>query len=298
MTNPFTTRIFMPDGDPEGIRIIDKLTSTGIFFVFPRDKWVDMRKREVLSGAGIYMLIGYANPDDELSTIYIGQSDSLADRIHDHFAEKDFWDLCVIFTAPGRLNSAHGKWLEYALIQRVNLVDRSILDNGNEPSEPNISEAELADMHVFLNEIYQTLPLVDIKTFEEPKPRVVKIDRKQSTSADIKDTVIVPARAQGFDDTFVGKSVWHAIRISGGMLNKLRYIAAYRTHPTSAITHWAEIKQIEPYGNEGKYKLIFKEPAKKLSKPVKNKEPKKNALQGHRYTNFQKLKQAKDVSEL
>ncbi len=81
------------------------------------------------------------------------------------------------------------------------------------------------------------------------------------------------------------------------MLDKLRYIAAYRVSPISAITHWAKIKQIEPYGNEGKYKLLLKGPAQELKKPI-GIQTKRNALQESKYTTFQKFIEAKDVSEL
>ena len=296
MANPFTIRIFAPEGNPEGIRIIDKLTSTGIFFVFPRDKWPDIRNRKELMGAGVYILRGYAPPNDDLPTIYIGQGDVIKDRINSHYKEKDFWDLAVIFTSPSRLNSAHTKWLEHALVRRANKTGRSILDNSNEPSEPNISEAEHAELRVFLDEICQTLPLVDIKAFEESKPRLVNQNKKLSTSSG-RDTIIVPARDEGFKNVFIEQNGWWAIRISGGMLDKLRYIAAYRVAPKSAITHWAEIKQIEPYGNEGKYKLVFKGSAQELKKPI-GIQTRRNALQGPKYTNFQRLMQAKDVSEL
>lgn len=120
MANPFTIRIFAPEGNPEGIRIIDKLTSIGIFLVFPRDKWPDVRNRAELTGSGIYILSGYANPNDDLPTIYVDQGDVVKNRLNNHFKEKEFWDLAVIFVSPGRLNSAHAKWLEYALMQRIN----------------------------------------------------------------------------------------------------------------------------------------------------------------------------------
>ena len=38
MANAFTIRIFVPDGDPDGLRIIDRQSSPSRFFVFPRDK--------------------------------------------------------------------------------------------------------------------------------------------------------------------------------------------------------------------------------------------------------------------
>ena len=41
------------------------------------------------------------------------------------------------------------------------------------------------------------------------------------------------------------------------MRDKIKYIAAYRSQPESKVTHYAPVASIEPYGEEGKYKLIF-----------------------------------------
>ena len=61
---------------------------------------------------------------------------------------------------------------------------------------------------------------------------------------------------------FLGEDCWYAIRISGGMLEKIKYMAAYQKPPVRAITHYAPVDRIEPYGEDGKYKLIFSLKAK------------------------------------
>src|SRR5271157_6005303 len=57
--NPFTIRIFVPDGDPEGVRIIDRMNWTGHGIVFPREKWPTTRQRGEFSRTGLYILSGY-----------------------------------------------------------------------------------------------------------------------------------------------------------------------------------------------------------------------------------------------
>lgn len=52
--DPFTIRIFVPDGDPEGIRTIDRMNWTGMGIVFPREKWIDARQRKEFDNA-VYM---------------------------------------------------------------------------------------------------------------------------------------------------------------------------------------------------------------------------------------------------
>ena len=77
-------------------------------------------------------------------------------------------------------------------------------------------------------------------------------------------------------------------------LEKIKYIAAYQSQPISAITHYAPVDRIEPYGESGKYKLIFSEKAQTLGPIPMMKTPPREPLQGPRYTTFEKLKVAKN----
>jgi len=115
---------------------------------------------------------------------------------------------------------------------------------------------------------------------------------------DSKDTIVVPAQAEGFNDVFLGERCWYAIRIGGGMISKIKYIAAYQTAPISAITHYAPVERIEPYGDEGKYRVVFAEPAKTLPKTISLGDMPVGSMQGCRYTSLTKLLRAKQVSEL
>ncbi len=298
--DPFTIRIFVPDGDPEGVRIIDRMNWTGRGIVFPRGKWDDMRKRPDLAKTGVYILVGFKGEDDDLLTVYIGQADGVGNRIESHLQKKDFWTWGAIFVSSGGdLNRAHVTWLEYALINRAQKVGGCHLDNGNAPQEPALSEAEKADTQAFLKEMLQILPLVGLRVFESPKavatPKAT--DTQGAVLSHGVDTVIVPAQKDGFEKVFLGEDAWHAIRISGGMLHKIKYIAGYQTAPVSAITHYAPVDRIEPYGEGGKYRLVFSEKAKAIGPiPIADSAP--GSMQGPRYTTFEKLMAAKKVSDL
>ncbi len=170
---------------------------------------------------------------------------------------------------------------------------RSHVENGNSPSEPTISEPEKAEMQVFLSEILQTLPIVGISAFEEAE--VVARGTEVSDNQE-RNTIVVPAQKDGFDEVFLGENAWYAIRIAGGMLDKIKYIAGYQTSPISAITYYAEVDSIEPYGENNKYKVNFAGPAKKLETPLKL-EQGVAGPQGARYTNIKKLLGAKSFSD-
>lgn len=303
MTDPFTIRIFVPDGDPEGVRIIDRMNWTGQGVVFPRETWTATRERPEFKRTGVYILVGYAQAEDELPTLYIGQADGLRGRIDNHVQTKDFWNWGVGFVSTNSsLNRAHITWLEYALILRAQAVGQCHLDNGNTPQEPALSESEKADTKGFLKEILQILPLVNLRAFEEPK--AVAAPKTSSGSAPVAeqpftkpDTIVVPAQKEGFEKVFLGEDAWYAIRISGGMLDKIKYIAGYQTQPVSAITHWAPVDHIEPYGEGGKYKVVFSEPAKPIG-PIPYGAAPMGTMQGPRYTYFDRLKTAKEIVEL
>jgi hypothetical protein len=303
MADPFTIRIFVPDGDPEGVRLIDRMNWTGLGIVFPRGKWPETKSRSEFARTGVYVLVGYKGETDELPTLYIGQADGVRNRIDSHFQAKEFWDWAVVFVSGNNgLNRAHVTWLEYALIKRAHEAKRSHLDNGNAPQEPGLSESEKADTQGFLKEILQILPLVGLRAFEVPKavavPAAPVVPRPALGARHEKDTIIVPAQRDGFEQVFLGENCWYAIRVSGGMLPKIKYIAAYQTQPVSAITHYAPVARIEPYGEEGKYRLVFSAKAKLLEEPIPYGDAPTGAMQGPRYTSFERLMAARKLTDL
>jgi hypothetical protein len=299
----FTIRIYVPDGDPEGVRVVDRMMSTGVGIAFPRDHWPRIKSRAEFGKAGVYILIGYLG-DNDLPTLYIGQGDGTRGRIETHFERKDFWDWGIAFCSKddAGLNRAHITWLEYALVRRAQEAGRSHLDNGNVPQEPSLSESDKAGVQVFLKEILQILPLVGLRAFEMPTPVATPMMTADPAGTRTRDkgetdTIIVPAQLEGFESVFLGQHAWWAIRIGGGKLPKIKYIAAYQTKPVMAVTHVAPVAKIEPYGEDGKYKVIFSEPAREI-KPIPFGDAPSGSMQGPRYTTYAKLIAAKSVKDL
>lgn len=274
MSDPFTIRVFVANGDPEGVRLVDRMNWTGVGVVFPRERWQIARSRAELSRTGVYILVGYKEGDEDLPTLYIGEGDAVRDRIDSHIQSKEFWENGYAFTTSNSgLNKAHVRWLERELIQQAKKAGRSKLDNGTAPPEPPLSEAERADSRAFLREILQVLPIMGLRVFEEPKPvatprapaggtqPLVGLAAAALVTGSPDDVVVVvPAQEEGFKAVFLGEHRWRSIRIAGGKLQQIRYIAAYQTKPISAVTHYAPVAEIEPYGEDGKYQLIFSGP--------------------------------------
>ncbi len=310
MSDPFTIRVFVADGDPEGVRLVDRMNWTGVGVVFPRERWAAARSRAEMGRTGVYILVGYKEGDEDLPTLYIGEGDAVRDRIDSHAQNKEFWEDGYAFTTSNNgLNKAHVRWLERELIQQAKKAARSKLDNGTAPSEPPLSEAERADSRAFLREILQILPIMGLRAFEEPKPVATPhapagLQAPAGPAPAVPTTwlsddvvVVVPAQEEGFKAVFLGERRWRAIRIAGGKLQQIRYIAAYQTKPVSAVTHYAPVAEIEPYGEGGKYQLVFSGPPVEI-KSIPFADAPAGLMQGPRYTTLGKLLAAKTVTEL
>lgn len=306
MAAPYAIEIFVPNGDPEGLRIVSLKNWTGIGLVFPREHWADARKRKEFQRTGVYLLSGYEENNPDFPVVYIGQTDDLRKRIDQHEKSKDFWDRCAVFVSSSEfLNRAHVTWLEWALYQRATKIGQCKLDNSQIPQEPSLSESDEADMSAFLYQMMQVLPLIGIRVFEPTKTIHTAPKKSEDgaegveavTGTNKKDTIIVPANEEGFNDVFLGQNCWYAIRIGGGMRERLRYIAGYQTKPVSAITHLAKIDHIEQYGDTGKFKVVFAESAKEIT-PIPYGDAPRGAMQGPRYTRLSLLKEAKSLVDL
>lgn len=112
------------------------------------------------------------------------------------------------------------------------------------------------------------------------------------------DTIVVPAREDGFVETFLGENRWYAMRISGTMRPQIRYIAAYRVAPTSAITHIAPVRSIKPWKDSGKYLVNFAQPARPIGPIGLKKSGRVKAPQSPRYTVRRLLEGAKTLDDL
>jgi Domain of unknown function (DUF4357) len=171
---PFSLRIFVADGDPDGLRLVERSNWIGKAVMFPRALYPQVRNRPEFQQTGVYLLLGPRTQGDG-DTLYIGEGDPVRPRLENHYANKDFWTRAVFFVAgPGQLNKAHVQYLEAQLVSRANAAKRMPLENGNNPSEPSLSEADRADMDVFLDNILGMLPVLGIHAFEQSPIIVMK----------------------------------------------------------------------------------------------------------------------------
>ena len=164
-----TICIFLADGSPEGLRLVEKSNWTGHALVCPRARFAEIKSRREFNRPGVYVLLGPpATP--ELPVIYVGEGDPVRPRLEQHHREKDFWTTVILFTSSSEnLNKAHVQYLESRLIELAKEAKRSDLDNGNTPQRPNLTESDLAEMEAFLDEMLLVYPVVGLTAFEAAK---------------------------------------------------------------------------------------------------------------------------------
>lgn len=164
-----TIQIFIPSGNPDGMKVIEKSQWTGIGLYFPRSVFTDVLKREELSRTGVYILWDPTG-DGQLPRAYIGEGGSLTDRFISHIKNKEFWTHGVAFTNKDQnLNKAHVKYLEARLVELATKAKKCKLDNNQTPQLPTLSEADTANTELYLENLLQCLPIVGIHCFEQSK---------------------------------------------------------------------------------------------------------------------------------
>lgn len=92
--SPFSLRIFVADGDPDGLRLVERSNWIGKAVMFPRALYTEVRNRPEFQQTGVYLLLG-PRSNGEGDMIYIGEGDPVRPRLENHYAKKDFWTRAV-----------------------------------------------------------------------------------------------------------------------------------------------------------------------------------------------------------
>ena len=71
------------------------------------------------------------------------------------------------------------------------------------------------------------------------------------------DTIVIPAREDGFQEAFIDENCWYAIRLNSFNDTKNKVHSRIPGRSISAITHIVEVKSIEQWKDTNKYILHF-----------------------------------------
>lgn len=156
--------LYFINGKPDGMLTATvPFQWTGHVLMTSRNQISDALQRKETLRSGVYILIG-ENENGALA--YIGETEEIRQRIKNHARQKDWWTTVVMVTDTGDdLNKAHVKYLESRLVEVATVANRISLENATVPPRPSLSEAAVANMEGFLENLLLVLPALRIDYF-------------------------------------------------------------------------------------------------------------------------------------
>ncbi|MDD2878841.1 MAG: GIY-YIG nuclease family protein [Rhodoferax sp.] len=152
MPRPQTIQIYLPTGDPRGMRVAEITTRIVRVIEVPRSQLAEFLKLPEAQQVGVYFLLGELS-EAGLPRVYIGQSGCVGTRLVQHNQNKDFWNRAlVVISLTNSLTQTHALFLEWFAIQQATQAGRYSLENGNAGARPHTPAPLEADCH----EIFET----------------------------------------------------------------------------------------------------------------------------------------------
>ncbi len=135
-TTAKTIQIFLPAGDPRGIRVAEITTRIVRTIEVPRSLLGEFLKMPEANQVALYFLFGEA--DDSEPRVYIGQTGDLRARLNHHNSKKDFWERAlVVVSLTNNLTQTHAVFLEWYCLKACREAGRYRDENGNAASQPH-----------------------------------------------------------------------------------------------------------------------------------------------------------------
>lgn len=164
--HPQTIQIFLPSGDPQGIRVASITTRIVQVIEVPRARLDVFLNTPEADFVGIYMLFG-EDEETGVPKAYIGQTGNFGTRLKQHNEKKSFWNRALIaLSLTQSLTVTHAHYLEWLAISKATQAQRFELENGtvgSKPHTPPAMEAECREVFETLDTLLTTLgyPLFD-----------------------------------------------------------------------------------------------------------------------------------------
>lgn len=191
-----TIQIYLPDGNPRGMKIAEITSRTIQAVLVPRVRLADAIKRNELENVGIYFLIG--NPDQKSkSSLYIGEAENSSIRLTQHNQQKEFWNVAIaIISKTQYFTKTHVKYLEWYCLAEAKEANRYTIENSALPKEPYAPENVQADLMDYFDTIKVLVSTLGYPIFD-------KITKPPKQDVLICKTKDVRAEGEYTDDGFV-----------------------------------------------------------------------------------------------
>jgi Fe-S cluster biosynthesis and repair protein YggX len=141
-----TIQIFLPNGDPRGIRVAELTTRIVQAYLIPRTDLADAKRRPELDQNAVYFLFGKSEREAR-PIVHIGKTEDLKSRLEFHEKSHLFWKTAVLgISKTQSFTQAHTRYLEWHCIEQARAAGRFKLDNETNPGRPFVSDAMEADI--------------------------------------------------------------------------------------------------------------------------------------------------------
>jgi len=167
-----TIEIYLPTGDATKVSHA-RITTEAIRVVFLEKSELEHQKRD-LQIMGCYILVGVDKNGND--SVYIGETESLYDRLLEHKKKKDFWNkVYTLQNLGGTFDKAHLTYLEKLMIGYAKEVSRFTVHNSNSGKTTTIPESKKNECLVYFETIKTLLKALGFTVFV---PEVDKRDIK------------------------------------------------------------------------------------------------------------------------
>ena len=132
MPRPQTIQIYLPAGDPRGMRVAEITTRIVRVVEVPRSQLGEFLKMPEALQVGVYFLIGELS-EYGLPRVYVGQSGNVGKRLVQHNQDtdrgKDFWNRAlVVVSLTNSMTQTHALFLEWFAIGQATQAGRYSLN--------------------------------------------------------------------------------------------------------------------------------------------------------------------------
>lgn len=190
MTSPIpsakTIQIYLPKGNPRGLRLAEMTTRTVRLIEIPRIHIDDFFEMPEANQVGLYFLIGETE-STEKPLLYVGQTGDLKRRLNQH-DDKDFWTRAfVMLSTNNTMTQTHALYMEHKAIVTAIQVGRYEIKNGNNGNKPHTPDPLKADCE----ELFYTLDVL-LSTLGQPIFESLSIKENDNLTNQSSSSIGIP----------------------------------------------------------------------------------------------------------
>lgn len=187
-----TIKLFLEEGSVNQIVSAEISNFTGSILTVPRSQLDKLVDRPELKKTGIYILAGDCYSYPYQTSIYVGRSENIYNRLKQHSDEsKCFWNrAALIYSKDRNLTQSHIYYLENKLIKLAIDSDRTYMINIKTGELPNLPKSDIADIESFLEQVKLLLPVVGFDYFKATPKLTNTLFSKQTKVVEGEDSPV------------------------------------------------------------------------------------------------------------